>query len=149
MPFHLEGVTVLLEVFDMAASLRFYRDVLGFRVAMASGEGDDAGWALLRRDGAEIMLNTAYESNDERPPEPDPARAAAHADTTLFIGCRDVDAVYAHLLERGIELDGPVVRDYGMKQLSLRDPDGYGVCFQWAAADGAVVDSGGDTSAGG
>ena len=27
-----------------------------------------------------------------------------------------------------------VVRDYGMKQLGLKDPDGYGLCFQWRAA---------------
>jgi hypothetical protein len=23
------------------------------------------------------------------------------------------------------------VPPYGMKQMSLRDPDGYGICFQW------------------
>lgn len=133
MTYRLEGATTLLEVFDMPTSIRFYRELLGFEVVMTSGEGDDVGWALLRRDEAELMLNSAYESNDERPPEPDPARHAAHGDTTIFFGCRDVDAAYAELIERGIELDAPVVRDYGMKQLSLRDPDGYGICFQWAA----------------
>ncbi len=134
MAYRLEGATTLLEVFDMPTSIRFYRDVLGFEVAMSSGEGDDVGWALLRRDDAEIMLNTAYETNDERPQSPDPARHAAHADTTIFFGCRDVDEVYRDLVAHGIELDGPVVRDYGMKQLSLSDPDGYGICFQWSAS---------------
>lgn len=134
MAYRLEGATTLLEVFDMPTSIRFYRDVLGFEVVTSSGEGDDVGWALLRRDDAEIMLNTAYETNDERPQGPDPARQAAHADTTIFFGCRDVDEVYRDLLAHGIELDGPVVRDYGMKQLSLSDPDGYGICFQWTAS---------------
>jgi catechol 2,3-dioxygenase-like lactoylglutathione lyase family enzyme len=133
MTYRLEGATTLLEVFDMPRSIRFYRDVLGFEVVMTSGEGDDVGWALLRRDDVELMLNTAYESNDDRPPEPDLVRQAHHGDTTIFFGCRDVDAAYAELIDRGIELDAPVVRDYGMKQLSLRDPDGYGICFQWAA----------------
>ena len=133
MSYRLEGAKTLLEVFDTPTSLRFYRDLLGFEVVMASGEGDDVGWAWLRRDDAEIMLNSAYETNDERPSEPDPARVAAHADTTLFIGCRDLDAVYEHLVERGVELDVPVVRDYGMRQLLLSDPDGYGLCFQWPA----------------
>jgi hypothetical protein len=25
----------------------------------------------------------------------------------------------------------PVIRDYGMKQLSVADPNGYNLCFQW------------------
>jgi uncharacterized glyoxalase superfamily protein PhnB len=78
------------------------------------------------------MLNTAYEAG-ERPAAPDPARVAGHADTTLFFGCPDVDAAYALLRERGVEVEPPVVRDYGMKQLSLSDPDGYGLCFHWPA----------------
>jgi hypothetical protein len=32
----------------------------------------------------------------------------------------------------GIASEQPKVAPYGMKQLYLRDPDGYGVCFQWA-----------------
>ena len=124
------GVCPLLEVFDMPTAIRFYRDVLGFEVVGAAPPGDDCDWALLRLDEAELMLNTAYEAA-ERPPAPDPARVAVHADTTLFFGCPDVDAAYAQLRERGVDVRPPVVRDYGMKQLSLSDPDGYGLCFQW------------------
>jgi hypothetical protein len=28
----------------------------------------------------------------------------------------------------------PVVQRYGMKQLYVRDPDGYSLCFQWKAS---------------
>ena len=35
------------------------------------------------------MLNTMYEA-DDRPPAPDPARTAAHRDTTFYFGCADV-----------------------------------------------------------
>jgi hypothetical protein len=79
------------------------------------------------------MLNTMYE-NDDRPSAPDPAREAAHADTTLFFECPDLDAAYAHLRSRGVDVDPPVVRVYGMKQLSVTDPDGYALCLQWPAA---------------
>jgi catechol 2,3-dioxygenase-like lactoylglutathione lyase family enzyme len=126
------GVCPLLEVFDLPTSIQFYRNVLGFEVVEAAPAGDDCGWALLRLGEAELMLNTAYEA-DERPAAPDPGRVAAHADTTLFFGCPDVDAAYALLRERGVEVDEPRVREYGMKQLSLSDPDGYGLCFQWPA----------------
>jgi hypothetical protein len=32
-----------------------------------------------------------------------------------------------------VDVSKPNVAPYGMKQMSLRDPDGYGLCFQWEA----------------
>lgn len=132
MPIDIRGLVPLVQVFDMPTSLRFYRDLLGFEVANTSGPGDDCGWAMLRRGDAELMLNTAYESHD-RPPAPDPARTAGHADTGLFFGCPDVDAAYAHLRDEGLSVKEPAVAPYGMKQLYVKDPDGYELCFQWPA----------------
>lgn len=132
MSIQVEGLTPLVQVFDMPRSLRFYRDVLGFQVVESSEPGDNCDWALLRSGMAELMLNTAYE-RDDRPAEPDPLRVAAHEDTSLFIGCPDVDEAYRHLVAAGVRVDPPKVASYGMKQLSLRDPDGYGICFQWPA----------------
>jgi glyoxylase I family protein len=129
----IEGCAPLLQVFDMPASVRFYRDVLGFTLAAQSSSGDDFDWGLFRFGGVELMLNTAYEKPD-RPPAPDPARVAAHDDTGLFFGCRDLDGAYAHLRAQGIDVDPPETAPYGMRQLWLRDPDGYSLCFQWRAS---------------
>jgi uncharacterized glyoxalase superfamily protein PhnB len=122
----------LLHVFDMPASLRFYRDVLGFEVIERSGEGDDVAWARLRHGGAELMLNTAYDEG-RRPPRPDAARAGGHADILLYVACEDVDGAFAHLVANGVTVDPPEIAPYGMKQLHVTDPDGYGLCFQWPA----------------
>lgn len=126
------GLCPLLEVFDMPASLRFYRDVLGFTVVQRAGEGDDATWVWLRHGDADLMLNTAYDEG-QRPASPDPARVRAHADTGLFLRCEDVDGAYAHLKSRGIAVEPPTMAPYGMKQLYVTDPDGYRLCFQWPA----------------
>jgi len=40
------------------------------------------------------------------------------------------DAVYAHLQVNGVKSEKPNIAWYGMKQLYLRDPEGYGLCFQ-------------------
>ena len=85
---------------------------------------------LAQAGDAELMLNTAYE-DDQRPSAPDPARAAAHADTILFLGCQDLDGAYSHLVSQGVRADPPAVRAYGMRQVYATDPDGYGLCFQW------------------
>ncbi len=134
MALKIEGICALLQVFDMPRSLAFYRDVLGFEIiAQAPSGGDDCDWAWLRFDAAELMLNTRYEAHD-RPAAPDPARVAAHDDTTLYLGCQDVDAAFHYLSGKGLDVKEPVVTHYGMKQLYVKDPDGYSVCFQWRAA---------------
>ena len=135
----LRGLCPLLQVFDMPTSLAFYRDALGFEVVQAApppGQvtGDEFGWVWLRRGGADLMLNTAYDPDAVRPPVPDPARVAAHDDTALFIRCPDVDAAYRDLRSRGIAVAEPKVAPYGMKQMAVKDPDGFTLCFQWPAA---------------
>jgi catechol 2,3-dioxygenase-like lactoylglutathione lyase family enzyme len=129
MAIQVRGLAPLLGVYDMPSSIRFYRDVLGFEVVATSAPGDDFGWALLSLDGTEVMLNTAYD--DGRPPEPDAARIATHRDMTMYFGCPDVDGAYEHLRARGVDARPPEVAYYGMKQLYVRDPDGFGLCFQW------------------
>lgn len=135
MAINISGLAPLLQIFDMPTAIRFYRDKLGFEVAEQSQteSGDDCDWALLRLNGIELMLNTAYEKQ-ERPPAPDPVRIAAHADTAIYFGCPDVDAVYTHLCAKGIDVKEPVITSYRFKALSLIDPDGYYLCFHWPMA---------------
>lgn len=123
------GFATLLQVFDMPTSLAFYRDVLGFQVASDVPEDDRCDWVMLTLHGSELMLNTAYEAH-ERPPAPDPERMAAHRDVSLFFDCEDVDAAYAYLRDRNVVANAPTIADYGMKQLYLKDPDGYEICLQ-------------------
>ena len=126
------GCAPLLQVFDMPVAIHFYRDILGFELVTTSRPGDHFDWALLRLNAVDLMLNTAYEDG-ERPAAPDPARVAAHADAMLFFGCEDLDGVYRHLRAQGLSVKEPVTTHYGMRQLGVKDPDGYNLCFQWPA----------------
>jgi len=134
MALDLRGLTPLIQVYDMPTSLRFYRDLLGFEVVNTSpalGGPDRFHWVMLRSGAAEFMLNTAYEFDHERPVPLDPSRTRAHEDTCLYLGCPDVDAAYQELSAKGLTVKPPKIAPYGMKQLYLRDPDGYALCFQW------------------
>src|ERR1700756_2369200 len=101
MGFMFAGVTPLIQVFDMPASVAFYRDVLGFEVAMQSQPGPRFGWALLRGGGAELMLNTLYEA-DDRPTRLDSERREAHGDVGLYFHCADLDQAYEYLRSKGV-----------------------------------------------
>jgi glyoxylase I family protein len=133
-PIEMRGLCPLLSVFDMPTSIRFYRDLLGFEVSTTSVPEPDGhfDWCWLKRNGTELMLNTAYERN-HRPASPDPARIASHGDTQIYIGCQNLDAAAQYLRAAGIEAKGPIVRPFGMKQLFFKDPDGYELCLQWTA----------------
>ena len=126
------GLTPMIQVFDMPESIAFYGK-LGFEIGASSPEiegpeGRYFHWAWLHSGDAGLMLNTAYDTG-RRPPERD-GRWAGHRHTCLYIACPDPDAAYAHLASEGIEADAPQVQSYGMKQVYLRDPDGYTICFQ-------------------
>ena len=129
MSLKLDGTVTLLQVFDMPTSLHFYRDLLGFGIVQQSQPVDTCGWAWLRLDDTEIMLNTAYE-DEYRPVAPDPSRVQAHQDTILYFRCSDVDAAHEFLRSKGISVPEPNNAPYGMRQLCFQDPDGFGLCFQ-------------------
>lgn len=139
MAIEVNGVCPYFEVYDMPTSIRFYRDKLGFEVVSASphlgGDKDRFHWCLLRLGDAEVMLNTAYEFDEERPALADHLGARRHNGTCLYFGCPDVDGAYAELVAKNVAVDRPPkVAPYGMKQIYLHDPDGFGLCFQWKAA---------------
>ena len=128
------GMTPLLQVYDMPQALTFYRDILGFETVDKSPEVDTpegcfSHWIWLRLGPAQLMLNTAYDAG-ERPGGRDTARQYCHGDTCLYFGCPDVDAVHETLRSRLPGLAPPENTPYGMRQLHLNDPDGYALCFQ-------------------
>jgi glyoxylase I family protein len=94
--------------------------------------GEEFDWCLLSRNGAEIMLNTMYESK-QRPLQPYAKRTAAHGDSALYLARRELDVAYEHLRANGVRVEPSRQAPYGMRQLSFRDPDEYGICFQWPA----------------
>lgn len=128
----IKGMCPYIEVFDMPASLQFYRDILGFQVSQSSGTGDDVDWVLLQLDDIYLMLNTAYEK-EHRPPQPDTTRTKVHQDTAFFFNCPDTDAMHNYLTSKGITAKPPFITGYGWKAITLKDPDGYAIWFHWPA----------------
>jgi glyoxylase I family protein len=140
MSIDIRGMAPLIYVFDMPKSLAFYRDVLGFKLVTTSApEGSHFDWCMLEYHGGQFMLNTAYDRS-RRPPNPDAARTAAHRDTCFYFACPDPDAAYEHVRAKNIAAKPPEVSFYGMKQLYIKDPDGYELCFRRPSKQAAYDD---------
>ena len=121
----LDPAVPLLQVFDMQASLKFYCDVLGFQIV---DQTDHDWWAMIKLGDAVLMLNTAYEDG-QRPPLPESARVRGHNDVSLYFEFPDLDALHSHLRAKGCGVQPPSTTTYGLRQLNVRDPDGYELCF--------------------
>jgi uncharacterized glyoxalase superfamily protein PhnB len=112
----------LFFVESIESSVEFYRDRLGFEVALTWEPEGKLGWCRLERDGSAVMLQQVCE-------EDGPAEDRGRGIGFYFI-CDDADAIHAELTERGLNLAQPHVAFYGMKQVFVTDPDGYRLCFE-------------------
>ncbi|WP_323042155.1 VOC family protein [Gemmobacter sp.] len=118
-----------LSVTDLAVSLRFYCDLLGFHLRYAR---PDEGFAYLDRDGAELMLDQLGLGRDFDPTLHGTARPYGRG-VNLQIRCASVVPLLTALGAAGHTLHLPAEdrwyrRDHtetGNRQFIVADPDGY------------------------
>jgi catechol 2,3-dioxygenase len=116
---------VHLKVADLARSLTFYRDVLGFEVTQ--GYGQDAVFLSAGGYHHHIGLNT-WESKGGSPPPPG-STGLFHVAILYPTRAALADAL-RRLIKAGIPLTG--ASDHGVSEaLYLDDPDGNGVELYW------------------
>jgi predicted enzyme related to lactoylglutathione lyase len=101
-----QGAPVLL-VPDVLATAEFYRSALGFT---ADPDATSPEYTVVWRDNAAIHL-----TKGARVPE----------GVRLFFWVRDVNALHEQIVGRGIHVDVPIgTREYGIRDFSIRDPNG-------------------------
>ena len=121
----LQSATPVFLVDDIAATMRWYDQVLGF-------EGDAVprrpphSFATLRRDEVVLFLQqlTGYQ-------KPDLYEKRAGGVWNVYIQTDDVKALYEGLKDRGdVVVVHPLHRQpYGQIEFEIRDPNGYVLVF--------------------
>ena len=113
-----QGAPVLL-VPDVPATAAFYRSVLGFK----SDPGAEAPeYTVVWRDNAALHL-----ARGEQAPR----------GVRVFFWVRDVNTLYEDVIRQGAAIDVPIeTRPYGIRDFSIRDPNGIVVVLgqDWDAA---------------
>ena len=113
----------LLYAEDIEAARAFYCEQLGFTLKDRWDPDGELAWCALALEGAQIMLQRAE-------PEDLEGLKKGNSDVALFFMCEDVDALYEGIRARGVAVDPPSDAFYGMRQLTVTDPDGRRVCFE-------------------
>lgn len=123
------GIVPELAVTDWRGSQQFYLTVLGFHVVY---ERDEEGFALLRREGAELMID---EIGRGRTFVPDGASLdpPLGQGMNLEIPARSIDPLVTALRDAGVSLHLPLEEkwyrgggaEHGVRQFVVSDPDGY------------------------
>lgn len=105
-----EHAEPILNVRDMAASLRYYVDVLGFRNA----KWGSAGFTLVSRDGAGIYLC----QGDQGQPG-----------TWAWVGVEDVGLLYDEYRASGATIRQGPTNYMWAYEMRVEDPDGHVLRF--------------------
>lgn len=106
-----------LPVADLARTITFYRDVLGFRSAVLWPD-EAPTFAILERDAASVGFFV-----------PDASRPGKIGGAELYIRVPDAGSLHADLKGKCAIEWGPEVYSYGCREFALRDPDGYLIIF--------------------
>ena len=122
---NLNQAVPFFRVADMQASLRFYQDGLGFRIAQKWVVDDEIRWCLLKRGRVALMIqHFLTEGGGSWRPE-----GKAGEGVTICILCDDALALYRELRSRGVDTSRPFVGN-GLWVTSVADPDGFRIDFE-------------------
>ena len=100
-----ECVIPILNVADLARSLTFYLDVLGFRIDWKGQQ-----MASVSRDGKAIMLCQGGQGMPG---------------TWVWIGMGDIEGLYADLKSRGVTIVQEPTNYWWAYEFRIADPDGH------------------------
>ena len=105
-----EGANPILSVTDMARSLRYYVDVLGF----SGAEWGEDDFTLVTRDRAGIYLCEGGQGQ---------------AGTWVWIGVSDVEALHEEYKSAGATILHPPENRPWAREMKIGDPDGHVLRF--------------------
>jgi uncharacterized glyoxalase superfamily protein PhnB len=137
MPHELKKLTPNLVVADVARSMAFYRDVLGFQVTATVPDASPYVFASIQSGPVEIFLNA---------PEPAIAEYPSFkgrpigGTLTLFMEVAGIAEAYDSLKSR-VTVTMPIEKKwYGVTEFAFEDPDRYVITF--AERDQGRLDAG-------
>lgn len=123
-----QALRPMLEVKDLAETIGFYRDKLGFELLGTMGDDPaQPNWCHLQRDDVGIMFTWSppHDHDEGEEHSHDPALGGS-----LYFTVADVDALHESWKSAVDSFEwAPLTQEYGMRDMGLRDPNGFLLMF--------------------
>jgi uncharacterized glyoxalase superfamily protein PhnB len=104
---------------DVQKSIRFYVDVLDFKVVNEMKDVGRSGWASLQNGSASVMLGSPTDIPET------PTIDGRHQQVVHYFYPEDVEALRDSVVAKGYAVSDLRVAFYEMKEFDLVDPDGH------------------------
>jgi catechol 2,3-dioxygenase-like lactoylglutathione lyase family enzyme len=121
----MQNIIPIFKSVRAAADLRFYTEVLDFKLVYAEGDlANDPAYCLLSRDGAELHISS--HAGDGIP------------GNKAYVVVEQVDSLFKSFLSRGLDTSahqdspvhtGPTNQSWGNREFCVQDPSGNTLCF--------------------
>ncbi|HZC06384.1 MAG TPA: VOC family protein [Ktedonobacterales bacterium] len=132
------SLTPNLMVEDVAQTVAFYRDALGFAVTDTAPEQGAPVWATVRAGAVSLMFQARPSLEEELPVF---AGRPIGGALTLYIGVDDADALYARVHDKAQVVKEPVTMPYHAREFYIQDPNGYILGFSSPIASDQAADA--------
>ena len=126
-------LTPNLMVEDVGRTLTFYRDVLGFEVTMTLPEAEPFDFAIVRRDGVELMFQSRSSLSDNVPAL---TGSPIGASQTFYIEVTGLKELYEQVQDKVEIVVDLHTTFYGTQEFYFRDVNGYILSFSEAGQPG-------------
>jgi catechol 2,3-dioxygenase-like lactoylglutathione lyase family enzyme len=122
-------LTPLLKTLDLAQTVAFYVDILGFQVTVLHPT-HAPDFCILTRDDTELSF---YQDSRE-------AEKTPQLTGQLYFDVADVTALYTTLKDRLTIIWGLEVYSYGRREFAIKDCNGYILAFSEPTTDPPTCD---------
>ena len=125
----LKRLTPNLMVEDVAQTLTFYKDVLGFGVVTTLPETEPFDFAIVSRDGVELMFQSRQSLSENVPAL---TGSPIGASQTFYIEVSGINDLYEQLRNKVEIVVDLHTTFYGTQEVYFRDLNGYILSFSEA-----------------
>lgn len=111
------ATSFVLAVNDLAASVRFYTEKLGFEEALRVD-----GWSFLQREACRLRIGDC--------PDARPMTACQDHSWFAYLHIDDAAGLYRDYVSRDVEIWHPLQdKPWGMREFAVVTPDGHRIVF--------------------
>lgn len=124
-PITIKRITPILFAQEIEPCIKFWTERLGFQKTVEVPEGDKTGFAILEKDGLELMYQSYASVEKDNAAT---AELARKGPTFLYIDVDDLSRALA--ATKGAEIAMPERSTfYGSREFGIKDPVGHWIIF--------------------